>query len=165
MQCVIFSDTTNCQDHTALVIHEWMSMEHWWNVTDRVHRGTVRNPIQVPLFPPQIPRQESNPSLHNDQPATIYLTHCTANHFMLKILNMCQSCCKALLAMHSVRFSSSNNTNIFNKVLWAPWFQQLTLQEVPGSNTCRTDYPNRFKQLTLREMPGSNLMHVPGIES
>jgi len=32
---VLFNDTVTCCDYIESVIDEEMSMEHWWNVTDR----------------------------------------------------------------------------------------------------------------------------------
>ena len=32
---LLFSDTTSCHDYVALVVGEWMSMDHWWKGTGK----------------------------------------------------------------------------------------------------------------------------------
>lgn len=32
---ILFSDTTSCRDYVALVVGEWMSMDHWWKGTGK----------------------------------------------------------------------------------------------------------------------------------
>jgi len=42
--------------YTAWVVDEWMSMEQWWNDTERGKQLLEEKPVSVPSFPPQILR-------------------------------------------------------------------------------------------------------------
>ena len=47
---VLFTDAVNCQDCVVSLVDNWISMEHWWDYTDR--EKPKKSEI---LLPPQIP--------------------------------------------------------------------------------------------------------------
>jgi hypothetical protein len=52
---VLFNNAVSSQDNKALMIDEWMSMQHWWNKNDcRKLMHLEGKPVPVPLCPLQI---------------------------------------------------------------------------------------------------------------